>query len=265
MSNSSDDDSSVVSSSSDSTSASPRNNKRPRIQQAPLQNAAAAEKPLGIEDKKKRVIVLLDQARLETVKTKKGDFQLLNCDDHRDLCRKYKKNPADYRPDICHQELLSLLDSPLNKAGCLQVYIKTDKKVLIEVSPNIRIPRTYKRFSGLMVQLLHKLKIKAAGDGGKVLLKVIKNPFSQYLPAGAHVYGMSCKGTLYAPSALATNLIPDDGNQVCFIIGAMATGHITIEDHPYIEKMMSISEYPLSGASAINRILGAIEAHWGIV
>ena len=96
MSNSSDDDSSVVSSSSDSTSASPRNNKRPRIQQAPLQNAAAAEKPLGIEDKKKRVIVLLDQARLETVKTKKGDFQLLNCDDHRDLCRKYKKNPADY-------------------------------------------------------------------------------------------------------------------------------------------------------------------------
>ena len=38
-----------------------------------------------------RIIILLDDARLETVKTRKGDFELLNCDDHRDLCRKWKK------------------------------------------------------------------------------------------------------------------------------------------------------------------------------
>ena len=30
----------------------------------------------------RQVVVLLDKAALETVKTKKGDFQLLNCDDH---------------------------------------------------------------------------------------------------------------------------------------------------------------------------------------
>ena len=60
--------------------------------------------------------------------------------------------------------LLTLLDSPLNKAGKLQVYIHTEKNVLIEVSPSIRIPRTFKRFAGLMVQLLHKLKIRAV-DG----------------------------------------------------------------------------------------------------
>jgi hypothetical protein len=29
--------------------------------------------------------------------------------------------------------------------------------------------------------------------------------------------------------------------------------------------MVSISEYPLSGVVAVNRILGAIENHWGIV
>jgi hypothetical protein len=43
-----------------------------------------------------------------------------------------------------------LLDSPLNRAGLLQVYIKTEKNVLIEVNPQIRIPRTFKRFAGLM-------------------------------------------------------------------------------------------------------------------
>jgi hypothetical protein len=29
--------------------------------------------------------------------------------------------------------------------------------------------------------------------------------------------------------------------------------------------MISISEYPLSGIVAVNRVLGAIEHHWGIV
>jgi hypothetical protein len=29
--------------------------------------------------------------------------------------------------------------------------------------------------------------------------------------------------------------------------------------------MISVSDFPLSGATAINRILGAIESNWGIV
>ncbi|CAM9438925.1 unnamed protein product [Choristocarpus tenellus] len=99
----------------------------------------------------RRVIVVLQRASLETVKTRKGDFQLLNCDDHRSLVtKKSGKDPKDLRPDIVHQELLALLDSPLNKAGKLQVYIHTNLNVLIEVNPQIRIPRTFKRFSGLM-------------------------------------------------------------------------------------------------------------------
>lgn len=40
------------------------------------------------------IMVILDIASLEIVKTKKGDFQLLNCDDHISLIRKYKKDPS---------------------------------------------------------------------------------------------------------------------------------------------------------------------------
>jgi hypothetical protein len=29
--------------------------------------------------------------------------------------------------------------------------------------------------------------------------------------------------------------------------------------------MVSISEYPLSGVVAINRVMGAIENHWGVI
>ena len=60
------------------------------------------------------------------------------------------KDPSDYRPDIVHQVLLALMDSPLNKAGHLHVLMLTKKNVLIEISPHTRIPRTFKRFCGLM-------------------------------------------------------------------------------------------------------------------
>jgi rRNA small subunit pseudouridine methyltransferase Nep1 len=61
------------------------------------------------------------KAALETTKTKKNEFELLNCDDHKHIARKNGLDPANYRPDILHQELLALIDSPLNKAGNLQV------------------------------------------------------------------------------------------------------------------------------------------------
>lgn len=107
-----------------------------------------------------------------------------------------------------------LLDSPLNKAGLLQIYFRTHKNVLVEVSPQCRIPRTFDRFCGLMgkesrpssmqiafhehsssigfllVQLLHKMSIRAEGSPVK-LLNVIKNPVTDHLPIGCRKYLMT--------------------------------------------------------------------------
>ena len=222
---------------------------------------AVEQKDEATRDKGK-VIVLLDLASLEVVKTKRGDYQLLTCDDHISIMRKYKKDPKKYRPDILHQELMALLDSPLNKEERMTIYIHTEKNVLIEVNPKCRIPRTFKRFSGLMVQLLHKLKIRSA-DGREMLLKVIKNPMSRHLPPGIRCFGLSCQGTLYNPHHFAASLPTTE--PIMFVFGAMANGSILMKDHPYMTEMISCSEYPLSGVVAINRLLGAIENAWGIV
>jgi rRNA small subunit pseudouridine methyltransferase Nep1 len=56
---------------------------------------------------------------------------------------------------------LTLLDSPLNKAGYLRVLIKTEDNRLIEVNPTTKIPRTFKRFSGMIAKLLETSIIKA--------------------------------------------------------------------------------------------------------
>ena len=58
------------------------------------------------------------RSNLETTVTKRG-IELINCDDHQKLIAKMGKKLEDYRPDVTHQCLLMLLDSPLNQAGLL--------------------------------------------------------------------------------------------------------------------------------------------------
>ena len=109
----------------------------------------------------KRLIVILENAPVETVKLHGRSFELLSSDRHAGYLRKNKIDLSEARPDILHQCLLLLQDSPLNRAGLLQVFIHTKKNILIQVHSSCRIPRTYQRFAGIMVQLLHKNAISA--------------------------------------------------------------------------------------------------------
>ena len=95
--------------------------------------------------------------------------------------------------------------------------------VLIEVSPQIRIPRTFKRFCGLMQQLLFKLSIRAS-NGPHKLLKVIKNPVTDHLPAGARVYLLSVTGRLTSCADFVSTL--PKGQPVVIVAGAMAHGKV---------------------------------------
>ena len=65
--------------------------------------------------------------------------------------------------------------------------------MLIEINPATRIPRTFKRFCGLMVQLLHKYSITAS-DSSVKLMKVIKNPITDHLPAGQKFVKLQFRG-----------------------------------------------------------------------
>eukprot|EP00128_Syssomonas_multiformis_P009709 Colp12_sorted_trinity150504_noHs@32852 len=210
------------------------------------------------KDAMKRVIVVLENASLETVKVGK-EFQLLNCDDHQNIMRKHNRDIAEARPDITHQCLLTLLDSPLNKAGLLQVYIHTSNNVLIEVNPHTRIPRTFKRFCGLMVQLLFKRSIRAA-NGPVKLLKVIKNPVTDHLPTGARKIGFEVTGRCMPVREYVSTLPKDE--PIVFVIGSFATGDIKVD---YVEETISISQYPLSASVACAKLCCAFEEMWGVL
>ncbi|KAK0180971.1 hypothetical protein PV327_003297 [Microctonus hyperodae] len=209
-----------------------------------------------IKNQEKRLIVILENAQLESVKAGKS-FELLNCDDHVGILKKNNREPGSCRPDIVHQCLLMLLDSPLNRAGLLQVYIHTEKNVLIEVNPQTRIPRTFKRFAGLMVQLLHKYSVQAS-SGRMKLLKVIKNPVTDHLPVG-------CRKILMSFSSKEVKnpieMVPEN-DPIAVVVGAMAHGQVKTD---YTEDTMSISNYPLSGALTCSKICSAFEQVWGVM
>ncbi|KAL6264582.1 hypothetical protein P5V15_004684 [Pogonomyrmex californicus] len=186
-----------------------------------------------------------------------NSFELLNCDDHVSILKKYNRDPGTSRPDIAHQCLLMLMDSPLNRAGLLQVYIHTEKNVLIEINPQTRIPRTFKRFAGLMVQLLHKYSVRAS-DGPMKLLKVIKNPVTNHLPVGCRKILMSFSSNKVLNPR---ELVPTE-DPIAIVVGAMAHGQVKTD---YIEETFAISNYPLSGALTCSKLCTAFEEVWGIV
>lgn len=212
------------------------------------------------QDNRPGVIFILEKASLEVAKVGKT-YQLLNSDEHANFLKRNNRNPAEYRPDIAHQAMLMILDSPLNKAGRLRaLYVRTEKGVLFEVKPNVRIPRTYKRFAGIMLQLLQKLSISAVGKREK-LMKVIKNPVTQYLPANSCKIGFSHSSEKLVDIGDYVSATSDDVNLV-FVVGAMAHGKI---DKDYVDDFLSISGYPLSAAFCISRICNAFERKWKIV
>jgi len=205
------------------------------------------------------IIFVLEDAQLEVAQVGKS-YQLLNCDDHASYLKKHKKDPALFRPDICHQALLAILDSPLNKAGKIKaIYVHTHKNVLISVNPKIRLPRTFKRFCGLMAQLLQKLSIRAT-NGPDKLLKIVKGPVTKYFPLECVRLGFSWAATKKEPFHKYVQGLPDD-KTVVMVVGAFAHGKI---DAPWVDDEVAVSEYPLSAAYALGRITNAFEQKWSI-
>ncbi|CED85466.1 nep1-domain-containing protein [Phaffia rhodozyma] len=236
------------------------------------QQASVPKTPVQKENAR-RLIVVLESACLEVYRISAGSggrdgkggkdakYALLNCDDHQGILAKTGRDIADARPDITHQCLLTLLDSPLNKAGRLQVYIHTAKGVLIEVNPHVRIPRTFKRFSGLMVQLLHKLSIRGM-NGSEKLLKVVKNPVTDHFPT--NTIKLTLSGDV--PTVRLSKFLPTlpETHSIAVFVGAMARGEDNFADG-VIDQKVSISEYSLSASVACGKFCCAMEEIWDII
>lgn len=132
---------------------------------------------------------------------------------------------------------------------------------MIEVSPSVRIPRTFKRFAGLMVQLLHRLSIRSTTSQEK-LLKVIKNPITDHLPPNCRKVTMSFDAPVVKVRDYLEELNPNES--ICVFVGAMAKGKDDFADD-FKDDTISISNYSLSASVACSKFCHAAEDVWDIL
>ncbi|KAI5188416.1 rRNA small subunit pseudouridine methyltransferase Nep1 [Nematocida sp. AWRm77] len=225
--------------------------------------------------------VILQNAQLEINKSRSG--KILLSSEHPEARR--QKNPSVYRPDILHQCLLILQDSPLNKAGLLRVLVHTTAEKVIQIHPQARIPRVYSRFTGLVMQLLERGKIYAA-ETREVLLQVSRDPLSSFLEEGATKIGLSQEGSNFfvfmqnfqisekgkqniesetsSPArenaCPALSPAPEALEKLSFFINVVSSGPDEFEsDHT-----LSLSSYALSAATCCSKICCTLEALLGI-
>ncbi|XP_027333459.1 ribosomal RNA small subunit methyltransferase NEP1-like [Abrus precatorius] len=204
-------------------------------------------------------IFILDNASLKRGLVRKNS-KILNSDEDAHFLLKQNKNLNDYRPDIIHEALRCILDSPLNKAGMVgAIYVKIDQGALFEVNPHVRIPRTCKRFCGVIMELLKKSSVRAK-DSNEILLRVVEEPITRHFPVNSHVVGLSYTSEKLVDIEEYVSVWNNDLSPV-FVVGAMVNGKVK-ED--YLHDYISVSEYPLAAKCCLGLICEALEQKWKI-
>jgi len=124
------------------------------------------------------------------------------------------------RPDIVHLCLLEALGTPLNREQLLRVYIHTYGGTMIAVSPQVRLPRNYNRFMGLMEQLLLEKRVPLEGEA---LLTAEKKSLEQFIEE------MAPTGV----TALTSHGEPTTLKEVCSGLAAEARPMVFVGAYPH--------------------------------
>jgi len=112
-----------------------------------------------------------------------------------------------------------------------------------------------------MVQLLHKLSIRSTTSSEK-LLKVIKNPVSQYLPPSCRKITLSWDAPVVNMREYVGGL--GEGESLCVVVGAMAKGKDDFADG-WVDEKVGVSNYSLSASVACSKVCHSVEDCWDIL
>lgn len=159
------------------------------------------------------------------------------------------------RPDIIHFCLLCILSTPLFFENQIKVYIHTIDNKVIFIGENLRIPKSFLRFEGVMMKLF--LEKKIISNEKACLLEIKDMTLEQLLKIikPDEIIGFSTTGnTKRLEQILAENLKYKKGHYV-FIVGGFQSGHFSEESLKSMAKVFSISRYSLEAHVVISRLI----------
>jgi rRNA small subunit pseudouridine methyltransferase Nep1 len=159
------------------------------------------------------------------------------------------------RPDILHIILLSALATPLFKNNHLKVFVHTINNQVINVGDNLRIPKSYSRFEGLVLDLIKHKKI-VSKDGCLLLELKDSQSFSDLVEKHIRpdvIVGLSTNGVLKNFEHVCNELFQFENP--CVVIGGFPKGHFSKDIESCIDKTFSISELSLEAHVVTSRLV----------
>jgi rRNA small subunit pseudouridine methyltransferase Nep1 len=183
----------------------------------------------------------------------KWSQMLLDKSYHYAAMKKLANNGKRGRPDIVHFALMEALSTPLFMENRLRVYVHTVNDKIIAIADNLRIPKSFFRFEGLMVKLFTDGVTKS--EDGAVLMELSDGTFASLLESveAERVIGQSTTGVTSTAEQVARSLT---GSENCAaIVGGFPRGHFGEKTTRYIGPTYSISSIGLEAHVVIARVV----------
>ena len=175
------------------------------------------------------------------------------------LSSNLKQDYKRARPDILHIILLNVLATPLFKNNQLKVFVHTINNQVIKIGDNLRIPKSYSRYEGLILDLFKNKKI--ISKDGCLLLELNDNlSFSDLLNKYIKpdvIIGLSTNGIFKNFEYISKELF--EFKNPCIVIGGFPKGHFSKDIESRLEKKYSISNLSLEAHIVISRLLYEFE------
>lgn len=154
------------------------------------------------------------------------------------------------RPDLVHFCLLEACSIPLYFENKLRIYVHTIDDRVIFLGENVRLPKSYHRFIGLIEKLYSTGIIE---EDGKKLLEIKKMDFNKLIDkiSPKEVNGLSVKGAVSSYEKLAKTISKDS----CIVVGGFPKGHFSDQISKKINNLVSVDKNPLEAHVIISRVL----------
>lgn len=171
------------------------------------------------------------------------------------------------RPDLIHISLLEALSTPLYFEGLLKVYVHTIQDKVISIGENLRLPKSYFRFEGLMMTLFKNKIINGAYDDRNdkdIILLQLRDGITfealiKDIVKPDKLVGLSSIGIRSTVENVVARTLASDENgnsyNSAFVIGGFPRGHFSDKVSDLFDKLYSVGAFKLESHLVIARIL----------
>ncbi|MBI4258070.1 MAG: ribosome biogenesis protein [Thaumarchaeota archaeon] len=165
------------------------------------------------------------------------------------------------RPDIAHFSMLEAVSSPLYLRGLLKVYVHTCRDKVIELSDKVRLPKTYARFEGLIVQLFSDRKVPELGPP---LMQLSEKKFPELVEElrPSKVMGLSRLGEKSNFRDVTSLLSLEE--RPMLVVGGFPKGPFSNAVRDAMDEVYSMCEMSLEAHVVVARVLYEYEQRIGL-